>query len=440
MPKAYIGLGSNVGDRREHLTAAVKELAATEHLTGGSPIYVSAPIGPVEQEPFENAVVAIETDKSARELFERLIAIETSRGRIRTERWGPRTLDLDLLWYDGTDIDEPDLVVPHREIRNRRFVLAPLVYLAPQLADSTGPFVDALPAVADQSVRRVTGPLDRRGLRWRAGLVEALDLRREADDRYSIDLAHDWVNRSGAMFGGFLGSAVLFAASQEHPEKVPTTMTYRYVKPVPEGRRAELRIVHERRTERSALMAIDLTLDDEIYGAAHLSVVADRGETRFGARAPDVMPIDQCIPVDEIIGQAGGEPGNSVESWRPLERWDIPDLGDGSSDYFRAWCPNPVEGNDNPYAVAAAMFMPIDALIWPAAMRVAGRLDHGPSLFTPTVEITARFADTQASDGWHLGESWVDHMSTKSVAGSVRVFTSDGVHAATGHSLNLTIG
>ncbi|MCB1247002.1 MAG: hypothetical protein KDB69_07050, partial [Acidimicrobiia bacterium] len=150
--------------------------------------------------------------------------------------------------------------------------------------------------------------------------------------------------------------------------------------------------------------------------------------------------IHECDPVDEIIAGFGGQPGNSVESWRPLERWDEPDLAGGTRPLFRAWCPDPVAGMDNAYAAAAAMFMPIDALVWPAAMQAAGRLDGGPSLFTPTVEITARFADTAHRTSWHLGESVVDHMSTKSVAGTVRVWSADGVHGATGHSLNLMIG
>jgi len=106
---------------------------------------------------------------------------------------------------------------------------------------------------------------------------------------------------------------------------------------------------------------------------------------------------------------------------------------------LRAWCPNPVEGLDDPYLTAAALFMPIDALIWPVTMLGAGRLGGRP-IFTPTVEISARFAETANLGGWFLGEARIDHLSTKSVAGSIQVWSEDGRHAATGISLNLTIG
>ena len=152
-----------------------------------------------------------------------------------------------------------------------------------------------------------------------------------------------------------------------------------------------------------------------------------------------MIPLHECVPVDEMIDASGGEPGNSVRSWRPLERWDIPDLVDGVSGKLRAWCPNPVEGSDDAYLAAAALFMPIDALIWPVTMLAAGRLGGKP-IFTPTIEISARFAQTSNLGGWFLGEASIDHLTTKSVAGSIQVWAEDGTHAATGRSLNLTIG
>jgi 2-amino-4-hydroxy-6-hydroxymethyldihydropteridine diphosphokinase len=439
LARAYVGLGSNVGDRRSNLTVALNGLSNLGKVVGGSPIYETDPVGNTNQDPFENAVVAIETDMSARSLLDGLLAIESSAGRERLERWGPRTLDLDILWFDGEVIDEPGLTVPHPRIRERKFVLAPLVYLAPGLEDAVGSYAKALTNVSEQGVRRVTGPVDVANLRWRIGLFEAMDLM-TTDAGYTIYLAHDWVNRNGAIFGGFLGSSMLAVGAREHPDMVPTTMTYRYIKPVPEGGRADVKVVHERESPRSALMSMTIEIDGEEYGAAHLSVVVDRGETRVGRAMPDVLPIEECRPVDELMASIGDEPGNSVESWRPLERWDVPDLADGTSDAFRAWCPNPMEGSDNPYAAAAAAFLPIDALIWPATMTAAGRLSTGPFIFTPTVEITARFADTSNPGGFQLGEAVVDHMSTKSVAGTVRVWSTDGRHIATGHSLNLTIG
>lgn len=439
MARAYVGLGSNVGDRRSNLTTALHGLSKLGTIVGGSPIYETDPIGNTDQGSFENAVVAIDTDLTARTLLDGLLAVEAATGRERIERWGPRTLDLDVLWFDGDSIDEPGLTVPHPRIRERRFVLAPLVYLAPGLEDADGPYAKVLHGVSDQGVRRVTGPVDLANLRWRIGLFEAIDLA-TTESGYTINLAHDWVNRNGAIFGGFLGSSMLAVGAREHPGMVPTTMTYRYIKPVPEGGRADVVVIHERESSRSALMSMTIEIGGEVYGAAHLSVVTDRGETRVGRVMPKVLPIEACLPVDELMASIGDEPGNSVESWRPLERWDIPDLADGTSGAFRAWCPNPMEGSEDPYAAAASAFLPIDALIWPATMTAAGRLSTGPFIFTPTVEITARFADTSDPGGFQLGEAVVDHMSTKSVAGTVRVWSTDGRHVATGHSLNLTIG
>lgn len=439
MARAYVGIGSNLGDRRTHLTGALAALAQLGTVAGGSPIYETDPIGPADQGPFENAVVAIDTDLAPMALLDALLGIEADAGRERRERWGPRTLDLDILWFDGREIDEEGLTVPHPRIRERRFVLSPLVYLAPELADANGPFARSLENVGNQGVRRISGPVDVGNLRWRVGLFDAMDMESDGEG-YSIHLAHDWVNRNGAVFGGFLGSSVLAVGGQEHPDMVPTTMTYRYVKPVPEGGRAHVGVVHERLSDRSALMSMTIEIDGEVFGAAHLSVVADRGETVVGHRMPEVLPVEVCHPVDELMSAVGGQPGNSVESWRPLERWDIPDLVDGTSDAFRAWCPNPMEGSTDPFAAAASAFLPIDALIWPATMSAAGRLTTGPPIFTPTVEITARFADTTEPGAWQLGEASIDHMSTKSVAGTVRVWSNDGRHVATGHSLNLTIG
>lgn len=439
MSRAYVGLGSNLGDRRAHLTAALSGLARLGTVVGGSPVYETAPIGRADQGPFENAVVAIETELDPEALLESLLAIEAEAGRERRERWGPRTLDLDILWYDGLTIASEGLTVPHPRIRERRFVLAPLVYLAPELEDSIGPFAQSLDGVGGQSVRRITGPVDVNDLRWRTGLFDAMDIVR-TDSGYTINLAHDWVNRNGAIFGGFLGSSILAVGGREHPDMVPTTMTYRYVKPVPDGGRAEIDVAHERRSDRSALMSMTVRLDGEVHGAAHLSVVKDRGNAIVGRPMPSVVPIEQCHPVDQLMAAQGNEPGNSVESWRPVERWDIPDLVDGSTDVFRAWCPNPMEGADDPYAAAASAFLPIDALVWPATMDAAGRLPAGPAIFTPTVEITARFADTTEPGGWQLGEARIDHLSTKSVAATVAVWAPDGRHVATGHSLNLSIG
>jgi 2-amino-4-hydroxy-6-hydroxymethyldihydropteridine diphosphokinase len=131
---SYVGLGSNLGDRQDNLSRALERL---EEL---GPVRVSSvqetdPVGVTDQPRFLNAVAEVETELPARELLVRLLAIERSLGRDRaTEvRWGPRTIDLDLLLYGDETIDEPGLTVPHPRLAERRFVLEPLHELDPAL-------------------------------------------------------------------------------------------------------------------------------------------------------------------------------------------------------------------------------------------------------------------------------------------------------------------
>jgi 2-amino-4-hydroxy-6-hydroxymethyldihydropteridine diphosphokinase len=132
---AFVGIGSNVGDREENLRRAVELLSSEDRIdvAAVSEIRETEPVGPVEQEPFLNGAVRIETDLSPRELLERLLAVEQELGRVRKERWGPRTIDLDLLLYDDLYVDEPGLTVPHPRLHERRFALEPLADLAPSL-------------------------------------------------------------------------------------------------------------------------------------------------------------------------------------------------------------------------------------------------------------------------------------------------------------------
>jgi 2-amino-4-hydroxy-6-hydroxymethyldihydropteridine diphosphokinase len=132
--RAFIGLGSNLGDRRAHLTLAVEGLETHGDVVAVSPLYETAPVGgPDGQGPYLNLVVELETDDSPRRLLERCRALEQAAHRERTVRWGPRTLDADVLWVEGQDVAEPDLSVPHPRMWERRFVLAPLADLAPDL-------------------------------------------------------------------------------------------------------------------------------------------------------------------------------------------------------------------------------------------------------------------------------------------------------------------
>jgi 2-amino-4-hydroxy-6-hydroxymethyldihydropteridine diphosphokinase len=131
--EAWIGLGSNLGDRRAHLRAAVAALERLGKLTGVSSLYETEPVGYKDQGAFLNAVAGLETAMPARALMAELLRIEAEQGRIRDRRDGPRTLDLDLLLYNGSIIAEPELEVPHPRLHLRRFVLEPLCELAPDL-------------------------------------------------------------------------------------------------------------------------------------------------------------------------------------------------------------------------------------------------------------------------------------------------------------------
>lgn len=126
MPTAYIGIGSNLGDRSANAANALENIAALGSVAAVSSFYRTTPWGNPNQPWYLNAVVAIETALPPRTLLERLRSIEESMGRVRRERWGPRTIDLDLLLYDDLELDEPDLRVPHPHLRERAFVLVPL--------------------------------------------------------------------------------------------------------------------------------------------------------------------------------------------------------------------------------------------------------------------------------------------------------------------------
>ncbi len=133
MTRAYLGLGSNLGDRAAHMQLAVDALAATPEIrvVSVSRVYETTPVGGPEQEDYLNAVVAIETELTPRELLAIAHQIEQLADRVRTVRWGPRTLDVDVLLVGDERVDEPDLQVPHPRLFERAFVLAPLRDVAP---------------------------------------------------------------------------------------------------------------------------------------------------------------------------------------------------------------------------------------------------------------------------------------------------------------------
>src|SRR5262245_27329745 len=135
MATAYIALGSNLGDRQAFVRQALEALVqAGVQVHRVSTFHETAPVGgPAGQGPYLNAAAEIETDLSPRSLLDLLLKIEHSLGRVRRERYGPRTLDLDVLLYGDQVIHEPGLEVPHPRMHERRFVLAPLAGIAPEV-------------------------------------------------------------------------------------------------------------------------------------------------------------------------------------------------------------------------------------------------------------------------------------------------------------------
>ncbi len=134
MAVAYVGLGSNLGDRRATLEGAVAELDSAKgvRVLRVSSIHETDPVGGPPQPRYLNAVAEVETELGPRALLETLLGVEARFGRERRERWGPRTLDLDLLLHGTRTVEEPGLVVPHPRMHERAFVLAPLCELVPE--------------------------------------------------------------------------------------------------------------------------------------------------------------------------------------------------------------------------------------------------------------------------------------------------------------------
>lgn len=133
--RAFIGLGSNLGDREATIRAALEAIADLPQtdLLRVSSLYDTEPVGEVDQPNFLNAVALVDTELEPHQLLWNLMLVEKRLGRVRTQRWGPRTIDLDLLLFGDEIIEQGDLRVPHPEIIRRSFVLVPLVELEPRL-------------------------------------------------------------------------------------------------------------------------------------------------------------------------------------------------------------------------------------------------------------------------------------------------------------------
>lgn len=130
--RAFLGLGTNLGDRQQYLREAV---AAIPDLVTVSSVFETEPVGGPEQGAFLNIVVELRTELGPYELLELCRTLERAAGRERRIRWGPRTLDVDVLWVDGVTVEEDELTVPHPRMYQRNFVVVPLLEIAPDLHD-----------------------------------------------------------------------------------------------------------------------------------------------------------------------------------------------------------------------------------------------------------------------------------------------------------------
>lgn len=131
---AYIGLGSNLGDKEANIKKALKLLEASPgvHVKRVASFYRTAPVGYTRQDWFLNTAAEVETDLKPHELLSHLLDIEERLGRVRTVHWGPRTIDLDLLIFGREEVNTPDLIVPHPRMSERAFVMVPLAELVPE--------------------------------------------------------------------------------------------------------------------------------------------------------------------------------------------------------------------------------------------------------------------------------------------------------------------
>ena len=155
---AYLGLGSNLGDRLANLREAIRRLedGGACKVVKRSSVYETEPVGMVEQPDFLNAVVEVETAVEPRDLLRLCKSIENEMGRVRTNKWGPRVIDVDILLHGGSRVLEDDLTIPHAEMIGRAFVLVPLAEIAPDVEVAPGVTARAAAELADrEGVRRI---------------------------------------------------------------------------------------------------------------------------------------------------------------------------------------------------------------------------------------------------------------------------------------------
>jgi 2-amino-4-hydroxy-6-hydroxymethyldihydropteridine diphosphokinase len=149
-PATVILFGANLGDRLVTMRAAARELASFALIEATSHVYATAAVGP-PQPDYLNAAALVRYPGSPEALLDALLSIEQRLGRVRAEKWGPRTIDLDVLWIEGTLVDTPRLTVPHPRLRERAFALAPMLELVPHARDPrTGEAYTVPPGVVER--------------------------------------------------------------------------------------------------------------------------------------------------------------------------------------------------------------------------------------------------------------------------------------------------
>lgn len=210
MTRYAIGLGSNVGDRQQHLVAAVSALSEQFGDATVSPVYETEPVGGPEQDPFLNAVVEVEDDRGPLYVLDVCQEIEHARGRVRNERWGPRTLDLDILVSDAQPYRDERLTIPHPRVSEREFVLRPLCDVWPEVEVASGlSATEALHLVDDQGVDYLTDDWIPPVSHWKANALLAGQFAILVG--VALALAYDGTLPEGDVTAGrVLGGAVAF--------------------------------------------------------------------------------------------------------------------------------------------------------------------------------------------------------------------------------------